>query len=223
MIDILQNSQCLRIKRVHSAKLRDEVYCLRYRAYRKEDAIEPNEAEAFEDHYDHQPNHVLWALTYETRVIGSMRTTWFGPDDPYKIPEMEAYAEYISSIPTNLRILSGNRLVTDPDLASTSSRLVLLLFRHHLAIARQKTDWAVAAVRKNHLPFYRRVLHLEKVSEARTYPGLRCSMCLMACDFHQNIADVIEETPLLKPRGYEKMFLDQNYQDVWEIGLPVEA
>ncbi len=224
MSDVLQNGKSLRIKRVHSPELRDEVYCLRYRAYRKEDAIDPNEKESFEDLYDHQPNHILWALTSEERVIGSLRNTWFDPDEPHKIPEMQAYSDAISSaIPPDARICSGNRLVTEPDLASVSSRLVLILLRHNMVVARKKADWAIAAARTNHLAFYRRVCHLEKVSEGRTYPGLRCPMHLMACDFHKNISEVIERTPLLKPRGYEKVFLDPNYQDVWEIGLPVEA
>lgn len=224
MSDFIHNGQFFRIKRAHSPQLRDEVYCLRYRAYRKEDAIEPNDLQSFEDQYDHQPNHVIWALTCEERVIGSIRTTWFDPEEPYKIPEMQAYGDVISSIvPSDARILSGNRLVTEPDLVSVSSRLVLILLRHYMVVARTMADWAIAAARTNHLAFYRRVLHLEKVSEGRIYPGLRCPMHLMACDFHENFSQVIERTPLLKPRGYEKMFLDPNYQDVWEIGLPVEA
>lgn len=219
-----QNGQTLRIKRVHSPQLRDEVYCLRYRAYRKEDAIEPNDLESFQDQYDHQPNHVLWALTCEERVIGSLRNTWFDPDAPYKIPEMQAYSDAISStVPTGARIVSGNRLVTEPDLILMSSRLVLILLRLNMVVAGAKADWAIAAARTNHLAFYRRVLQLEKVSEGRAYPGLRCPMHLMACDFHKNVSEVMGRTPLLKSRGYEKVFLDPNYQDVWEIGLPVEV
>lgn len=43
----------LRMKRAYTRKLCEEVYSLRYRAYRKEDAIEANTIEAFEDEYDH--------------------------------------------------------------------------------------------------------------------------------------------------------------------------
>lgn len=87
----------LRMKRAYTRKLCEEVYSLRYRAYRKEDAIEANTIEAFEDEYDHQPNHVLWALTSEEKVIASVRTTWFNPNDPYSIPEMKAYSDDISA------------------------------------------------------------------------------------------------------------------------------
>src|SRR5437870_2191383 len=137
----------LRIKRAHSATLRDEVYSLRYRAYRKEDAIEPSACEAFEDRYDHQPNHALWALTYEDKVIGSIRTTWFDPAEPDPIPEMHAYREDLANlVADDPRILSGNRLVTDPDLSSASAQAVMLLLRHFMVTALHRgSDWAVAA------------------------------------------------------------------------------
>jgi len=214
----------LRIRRAHTARLRDEVYSLRYRAYRKEDAIEPSVFETFEDRYDHQPNHVLWALTFEDRVIGSIRTTWFEPVERHPIPEMHAYSEDLAKIVANdASILSGNRLVTDPDLSSASAQAVLLLLRHFMVTASYKgSDWAVAAARSNHLAFYRRVFRASVASESRLYPGLRCAMYLMACNLRQNNALITTSTPTLKPRGYEQVFLDQKYQEIWEIGLPLE-
>ncbi len=122
----------LRIKRAHTALVRDHVYRLRYRTYLKEDAIEPSVFAAFEDRYDHQPNHVLWALTYEDKVIGSIRTTWFDPMEVHPIPEMHAYSDELAAlVPRQARIMSGNRLVTDPDLSSTSAQTVLVLLPFH--------------------------------------------------------------------------------------------
>jgi hypothetical protein len=216
----------LRIKRAHTALLRDQVYCLRYRAYRKEDAIEPSASGAFEDRYDHQPNHALWALTYEDKVIGSIRTTWFDPAQPDPIPEMHAYRDDLAKlVADDARILSGNRLVTDPDLSSASAQAVLLLLRHFMVTASYRAfDWAIAAARSNHLAFYRRVFRACVVSQGRVYPGLRCPMHLMACDLRQNnvLFAITQGTPSLRPRGYEQIFLDQKYQEIWEVGLPVE-
>ena len=215
----------LRIKRAHTATLRDEVYSLRYRAYRKEDAVDPNASEAFEDQYDHQPNHALWALTYEDKVIGSVRTTWFDPAEPHPIPEMDAYREDLAKVVAkDACILSGNRLVTEPNLSSAGAQAVLLLLRHFMVTASHRaSDWAVAAARSNHLVFYRKVFRASVVSQSRMYPGLRCPMHLMICDLRRNNAFITEETPSLKPRGYEQVFLDQKYQEIWEIGLPVET
>jgi hypothetical protein len=215
----------LRIKRAHTAQLRKEVYRLRYRAYRKEDAIEPSAAGTFEDQYDDQPNHVLWALTFEQKLVGSFRTTWFDPSERQPIPEMRGYSDDLAQlVPDGACILSGNRLVTDPDLSSANAQAVLLLLRHLLVTASHKaSDWAVAAARTNHLAFYRRVFRVNVASESRVYPGLRCPMHLMACDLKQNRELIMERTPLLKPRGYEQILLDPNCVDLWEIGLPLKG
>jgi hypothetical protein len=213
----------LRVKRVHSETLRDEVYELRYRAYRREEAIAACPSQRFVDKYDGQPNHILWALTEHERVIGSIRTTWYDPTERWTIPEMEGYGEDVSRIvPQHAKILSGNRFVTEPDRSERSSLSALLLLRYHMVVAKQRAQYALAAVRMNHLPFYKRVLRLERASEGRVYPGLSSIMYLTACRFEENILDVYERTPLLRPHGYERMLLDDRYQDVWEVGLPIE-
>lgn len=213
----------LRIKRVHSEALRDEVYGLRYRAYLREGAIDACGSERFVDKYDDQPNHILWALTEHERVIGSIRTTWYDPAERWTIPEMDGYGEEVSRIvPQHAKILSGNRFVTEPDRSDRSNLSALLLLRYYMVVALQRAEYAVAAVRMNHLPFYKRVLRLERASEGRVYPGLSSIMYLTACQFQQNIQDVYERTPLLRPKGYERMLMDERYRDVWEVGLPIE-
>ena len=215
--------QMLRMKRVHSEMLRDEVYALRYRAYRREEAIGKCPTERFTDTYDAQPNHIIWALTEHERVIGSIRTTWYDPAHSWSIPEMEGYGEDVARIvPQNMRILSGNRFVTEPDQSSRSSLFAMLLLRYYMIVAHQRAEYSLAAVRINHLPFYRRVLQLERASQGKTYPGLSSTMFLTACQFQQNIAQVYARTPLLRPIGYERMLLDEHYRDMWEVGLPIE-
>lgn len=214
----------LRIKNVATEALRDEVYALRYRAYRKEHAIDASPMESFQDQYDSQPNHILWALTENEKVVGSIRTTWYENGSPYKIPEFEAYPDEIKRVvPSHARIVSANRFVVDPDRAEKGAQYAMLILRHYMVVAHSKADWSIAAARINHVPFYRRVMRLKQVSDGRRYPGLHCAMHLMACDFHQNIHAVYENNPVLKPRGYERMLLDESYRDIWEAGLPVEV
>lgn len=215
----------LRIKRVHSPELRDEVYALRYRAYRHENAIDELPGERFEDKYDAQPNHILWALTEHEKVVGSIRTTWYDPNEPWTIPEMEGYAEEVqANTPPGVRLCSGSRFVTEPDRSGRDAQHAMFLLRHHvMAFQKRRCDWALAAVRRNHLPFYKRVLRLTQVSEGRPYPGLKSIMHLTACDFMANINKVYERTPELRPRGYEHVLLDEAYREIWEVGFPVEA
>jgi hypothetical protein len=212
----------LRVKRVHTDELREEVYALRYRAYLSESAIESTPEERFEDKYDRQPNHILWAITEHEKVIGSIRTTWFDPSQGWSIPEMDGYGDdFRRAIPAGSRVLSGNRFVTEPGRTDSGSLFAMLLLRHHLYVATVKADHAVAAVRINHLPFYKRILRLERVSEGKQYPGLTSTMFLTACEFKANIDSVYRISPQLRPHGWERVFLDEAYKDLWEVGLPI--
>jgi hypothetical protein len=213
----------LKMKRVHSDSLRQEVFALRYRAYLNEDAIDKCPTEKFEDKYDSQPNNILWALSENERLVGSIRTTWFDPVEPWSIPEIDGYREdFDRSIPGTSKVLSGNRFVTDPTRGEQSSSWAMILLRHHLLVSASKADYAVAAVRANHLPFYRRILGLEKISEGRTYPGLKSTMYLTSCDIASQLEGVYQKTPKLKSHGYERLFIDESYKDIWEVGLPIE-
>jgi N-acyl-L-homoserine lactone synthetase len=215
----------LRIKRVHTAALREKVYRLRYRAYRKENAIPENSTGMFHDAFDEQPNHVLWALADGDQVIGAVRTTWFDPTQPHLIPEMHAYAEDLRrAIPSGARICSGNRLVTEPDLALTTARFAMLLMRLSVFTAAAKgADWQITTSRGNHLKFYRRVFGAPVVSEGKLYPGLQCKMSLMAMKLDQVSQRIRDHLPCMQPRGYEAMFLDPSRQHMWEEGHPEEV
>jgi len=219
----IQARAMLRIKRAYTPELRDEVYALRYRAYRDIGAVNEINSQLFKDSYDDQPNHILWALTENDRVVGSIRTTWFHHEEPYSIPEMDAYGDAVLAfIPQPRRILSCNRFVTDPERLGRDNYFALILMRHYMVVANVHAEHSLGAVRANHLPFYKRVLRLNPISEGRKYPGLNSIMHLTACDFMENIDKVYDKTPILKPKGYERIFLDENYRDIWEIGLPVE-
>lgn len=215
----------LRIKRVHSPELRDKVYALRYRAYRRENALDEISSARFEDRYDSQPNHVLWAVTDDEKVVGSIRTTWYDPATPaWQIPEMDGYADdVIKHVPAGKKIFSGSRFVTDQCGDQLDTRLPLILLRCHVMTFKlYGCEWALAAVRQNHLPFYRHVLRLEKISEAHLYPGLKVTMFLTACDFKKNIEAVYQHTPQLIPRHQETDLVSDRCHSLWETGIPVE-
>lgn len=215
----------LHIRRAIHPELREQIYALRYRAYRRENALDEIPGAMFTDRYDMQPNHVLWAITENDRVVGSIRTMWFDPEQPqWRIPEMDGYAEAMSQhIPAGRKIFSGNRFVTEPRDDHLQSKLPLILLRFHVMTFKAcGCEWAVAAVRKKHLPFYERVLHLDKISDGRLYPGLKTTMYLTACDFKKNVDSVLVNTPLLAPFPNDNNLIRDEYRDLWETGLPLE-
>lgn len=213
------------IRRVDSPVWRDRVYALRYRAYRRAEAIPANLSERFSDPFDMQPNHVLWALTDGEQVVGSIRVTWHEPDSDLLIPEQVGYASAIeAAVAPRTRLFSGNRFVTDADREGLRPQAATLLLKYLvMTFLHGGCQWALAAVREHHLPFYRRVLRLRRVSEARNYPGLNAPMCLTACHFPEEIDRVYRNQPLLRPTADDLAMLDESCRDFWERGLPVTA
>lgn len=73
----------LHIRRAIHPELREQIYALRYRVYRRENALDEIPSAMFMDRYDTQPNHVLWAATKNDRVVGSIRTMWLDTGQGY--------------------------------------------------------------------------------------------------------------------------------------------
>ena len=84
----------LRIKNVATEARRDEVYALRYRAYRQEHAIDSSPTESFQDKYDLQPNHILWI---EDRELPGHweRDLLFGRKNSQIAPLVERHTRYV--------------------------------------------------------------------------------------------------------------------------------
>ena len=190
----------LSVCRVHSPDLRDEIYALRHRAYLREAAIDPQPSGRFSDRYDLQSNHILWALYDEGRLVGSLRSTWLVPGSALSIPERDCFPEAIEHcLPQGARLISGNRLVTEPRRSDAAATYATELLKHHLSLMPGRADFALAAVRANHVRFYRNILLMECISEARIYPGLKCPMFLLASEIAKNLFPAWRRTPALCP------------------------
>ena len=95
--------------------------------------------------------------------------------------------------------MSGNRFVTEPFRAHHTAAYAIELLKHHLALMPGRADYALAAVRANHLRFYQQIMLMDRISEARIYPGLKCPMYLLASNVEENLAAAWERTPALRP------------------------
>ena len=209
-----QNS--LRVEPVHSADLRREVYRLRYRAYIAEGEITPNASKMLVDEYDVMPNHVLWALFEGDRLAGTIRSTFYEPGSQYRLPEHGVFGSEIESVvPSDARIVSGNRFAIDPEMDRSQRRYTYALFKHHMLLGLVKADWALAAVRSNHIPFYQRVLLLDQVSEPRRYPNMNSGFYLMATTFMDSYPVICARYPTMRASSKDLELIDR-IQDLFE-------
>lgn len=189
----------LRIQLVNDSELRDEVFRLRYRAYLSEGEIPESRSSQFADEYDSRPNQVTWALFHNDKLVGTMRSMFYQPSSQLLLPEHKVFGDQlVKSVPNDVRVVSGNRFAVDPDSDRNDKRYSFALLKHHMMVALVKADWAVAAVRTNHLAFYRRVLQMQVASEPRFYDEMNSGFTLLSANVLDNYSAICSRHPSLR-------------------------
>ncbi len=108
-------------------------------------------------------------------------------------------------VKAGLRIVDITRLAADfaiarsePYLAYATVRLSMLMCQHFDA------DIILAAVRREHIPFYKREFLATQLSEARPYPTLVKPLCLFEINFKANQHAIIGRHPFHASSAVER-------------------
>ncbi len=163
-----------------------DAYALRYRSYLAGGHIAPNPSQSFSDRFDDMPNATTIIVYRAGQAVGSVRVCLVSRGPGTTSPGREAYPDEVEALlqgcgPAGPGFdgVEVNRLVCAPEAANDQS-LVFVLYRlaGRLTLAAGPRV-GYACVRRNHLPFYRRI-HFREVAGPRSYPGLSCPMQLLS-------------------------------------------
>jgi hypothetical protein len=172
-------------------KTRNQVFALRHASYLAGGYIDARPDRLFSDPYDDQPNCVSLIIYKMQLPVASVRLCTVDLD-PAKtgwtdIPGLHVFEDEIHQLlgeapdrDTPTRATEINRLVRHPDFAN-DFELVFILFRFvSFMVLHQKSDMMLSCVRRNHMPFYKR-LEFATIAGPRSYPELKFTTNLMAC------------------------------------------
>lgn len=171
-------------------KTREDAFALRHLSYLADGHIDPKPTGLFSDPFDDEPNCETIVLYKARRPVASVRVCVADiEEDPSiasQIPAGQVFPKEIerlvaeSSDPPVRRVIEINRLVRHPD-HETDHGLVFVLFRlAGYMIVHYDVDLVLSCVRRNHLPFYRR-LRFQPIAGPRTYHGVKFASHLMGC------------------------------------------
>ena len=149
----------------------DSVFALRYQSYSAENYIEHNSSQRFMDEFDNQPNCTSYLTYYEKKLIGSIRLCTYIPDSGLRIPVMDIYAEEIAkNIGMDKKFMEANRFVVHPDFQRKGGiQARFSIYRNIVTEAdKAQVDCVLAAVREEHVRFYR-LVNFAPISELKTY------------------------------------------------------
>lgn len=195
-------------RRIVTAEDRESVFRLRYDCYLREGAIQPNETGRFEDAYDSTPNVWIFGLWLYGKLASSIRVHIATAEHPIA-PALEVFGDVLGPrIAGGEAIVDPTRFVVDWDLSRRHPGLAYATVRMGmLASEYADADYALATVRTEHRAFYRRLLFMEPIGEARLYPNLKTPINLMGVSFPLMRRQVYDRYPFMTSTPEERLRL----------------
>ncbi|MDB5503253.1 MAG: hypothetical protein JWR89_3155 [Tardiphaga sp.] len=192
---------------------KDEIYRLRYRAYLKEGAIEPNRDHRVTDRYDDLPNSWIFGVYFEGMLASSLRISVASPEHP-STPSRSVFPDVMEpAIALGKIIVDPSRFVAEPSPANRFPELPYMTLRlAFVACDYFHADIGLASVRAEHQSFYRRIF-MHNVSPPRDYPGLTKQIGLLAIEFPSMRDKLFARYPFLRSTYFERRKLFERMSD----------
>jgi hypothetical protein len=205
-------------------KTRAHAFAVRHDSYLSGGYIDRRPDGLFADEFDDMPNSQTVVVYRDGRPVASIRFCIIDTD-PAKtgwqdIPASRIFPDEVKGLldqatagrvpPRPARALEINRLVRHPDFAD-DKELVFVLFRFATyMVLHHEADITLSCVRRNHMPFYRRIIKLSNVAGPRRYAGVKFETHLMACD-RSKYESVVRDVPIfncakITAGGYDALF-----------------
>ena len=207
-------------------RVRADAFSIRHDSYLSGGYIDQQESGQFSDANDDMPNSQTVVIYKAARPVASIRFCILDTDPAAKgwdeIPALHIFPEEVAALMQTVRdqrpagnnrhprAIEINRLVRHPDF-STDYELVFVLFRFATYMTlHHETDVMLSCVRRNHMPFYRRIIKLDNVAGPRRYAGVKFETHLMACE-RSKYESVVQDVPIFNSSkitegGYDELF-----------------
>jgi hypothetical protein len=203
--ELLSKIDC---KLAETSDLREAIFRLRYKAYRREEAVPQNPSKTFSDAYDEKGNGFLFGFFIDGELASSIRVHVASKEHP-DFTSFEVFPDYLQpELAAGKIVVDTTRFVTDERLSRLYRALPYVTIRvAGMACEYFRADQLLAAVRREHQAFYRRVFHHHVVCEPRPYPGLTIPLSLMTVHFPSFVEEVHNRFPFFRSTLTEQQML----------------
>ena len=193
---------------VESEEDRAAVGRLRYDAYLREGAIDPNPSRSFVDPHDDDPNAWTFGVYIDEELAASVRMHVATKDFPV-LPSLEVFSDLLEpELQAGKTLIDPTRLVTDQRLARLFPSLPYIAVRVcWMATVHFKAERTLAAVRPEHQAFYKRTFNYRAASGPRVYPLLSKPITLMTADYDEVCEYVYRRYPFFRSTYFERRML----------------
>lgn len=188
---------------------REEIFRLRYDAYRREEAIAPRFDRRLSDRYDDLDSTTIVGMYIDGELASTIRATVVTRDFP-ECPANEVFADVLAPY------LEAGKVLIDPTRHATKEKffrlypgmMPYLTIRAPWMIAEyHHADAILAWVRPEHRAFYRRTFGSQQIGEPRQFPTLLRPQCLTYGEYRLVRDDVQRRFPSFRSSAFERRML----------------
>ena len=151
----------------------EDVYRLRYKAYRSNDMVPDIESHTIHDDLDETPNVYRFGVYVDQRLVSTLRIHHVTRATPQS-PSTKAFGDIVyPMIEAGDTFVCPSRFASDPEWTRVYPQLPYVTLRlATMACFHFHVPYGLSTVREDHAGFYKRVYPSERISEARSYPGV---------------------------------------------------
>ncbi len=188
---------------------REVVFRLRYEAYLHEEAIKPAFGRQLSDHYDDLDNTTIFGLFVDGSLASTIRVHVATTDYP-EFPAMQSFPDALGpALAAGKVVVEASRHATGRVFSQEFPQLMpfMTIRMTWLAAEYFGADLYIAAVRREHQAFYKRVFEGEVVCDPRPYNQLIKPLSLMTCDYRAQRESVHHRYPIFRSSQFERRML----------------
>lgn len=188
---------------------REEIFRVRYDAYRREGAIGPRFDQRLSDRYDDLDNTTIVGMYVDGELATTIRVSVVTREFP-ECPANEVFSDILAPY------LEAGKVLIDPTRHATKEEffrrypgmMPYLTIRAPWMIAEyHRADAILAWVRPEHRAFYRRTFGSKQIGEARQFPTLLRPQCLTYGEYRLVRDDVQRRFPSFRSSAFERRML----------------
>jgi hypothetical protein len=195
----------VRYERIDTAAGLNAIDRLRYEAYLKEGAIEPNGDQRLVDTFDHLDNAYVFGVYIDGELASAVRLHLLR-NAGQNSPALETFPDaLLPLLGAGETILDPNRFVAHPAMARLYPELPFITLRPaYMASAHFKPNKVTATCRAEHQAFYVRHMFARPACKPRPYPTLVKPLGLMLIDFAKDHQRILDRNPYWQSSAAER-------------------
>jgi hypothetical protein len=186
----------------------EDIYRLRYKAYRSNDMIPDSASHVISDELDEAPNVHRFGVYIDRELVSTMRIHHVTRETPMSA-STKAFGDIVHPmLDQGLTFVCMSRQASDPEWSKVYAQLPYLTMRlAGMACFYFHAPYGLSVVREDHAGFYKRIYYSEQISDERGYPGVYNKVILFRTDAYGNRQRFYSRFPFFQSTPVERRLL----------------